>query len=365
MSKVKEIVQFFNELAPFAYQESYDNSGLLVGDPEQEVTGVLVALDMTEEVIAEAIASGANVVVAHHPIIFKGLKRLTGATYVERTVMEAIRYGIALIAVHTNADNYRFGVNHIISERLGLQNTQILVPQEASLLGLTVFVPEKHAESLRIALAEVGAGCIGDYDQCSFSLKGTGRFRPLENANPQIGRIGELESVAEERVTVILEKHQLSSVLKAMRANHPYEEVAHEIVALNNENQFVGSGMVGELQEAMQTLDFLNFVKESFDCGAIRYSNPVKNRVKRIAVCGGSGSFLLGAAKRAQADVFVTADFKYHEFFDAEKRIVIADIGHFESEQFTSVWFVEVLNKKFTNFAVRLANVNTNPINYL
>lgn len=365
MATVNDIVRFLNELAPFTYQESYDNSGLLVGDPEMEVSGVVVALDMTEAVVDAAIAQGANVVLAHHPIIFKGLKRLTGSNYVERTVMKAIRHGIALIAAHTNLDNYRFGVNHVISERLGLKNTRILVPKEASLLGLTVFVPGSHAESLRVALGEAGAGSIGDYDQCSFSSLGTGRFRPLENSNPHIGKTGELESVSEERVSVILEKHQLSAVLKAMVANHPYEEVAHEIVALNNENQYVGSGMVGELSEPMQTLDFLRLVKESFQCGAIRYTSPVKTDVKRIAVCGGSGSFLLDAAKRAQADVFITADFKYHEFFDAEEAIVIADIGHFESEQYTSEWLVQVLIKKFTTFAVRLANVNTNPINYL
>lgn len=365
MATVNDIVRFLNELAPFTYQESYDNSGLLVGDPEMEVSGVVVALDMTEAVVDAAIAQGANVVLAHHPIIFKGLKRLTGSNYVERTVMKAIRHGIALIAAHTNLDNYRFGVNHVISEKLGLKNTRILVPKEASLLGLTVFVPGSHAESLRVALGEAGAGSIGEYDQCSFSSSGTGRFRPLENSNPYIGKTGELESVSEERVSVILEKHQLSAVLKAMVANHPYEEVAHEIVALNNENQYVGSGMVGELSEPMRTLDFLRFVKESFQCGAIRYTSPVKTDVKRIAVCGGSGSFLLDAAKRAQADVFITADFKYHEFFDAEEAIVIADIGHFESEQYTSEWLVQVLIKKFTTFAVRLANVNTNPINYL
>lgn len=365
MATVNDIVRFLNELAPFTYQESYDNSGLLVGDPEMEVSGVVVALDMTEAVVDAAIAQGANVVLAHHPIIFKGLKRLTGSNYVERTVMKAIRHGIALIAAHTNLDNYRFGVNHVISEKLGLKNTRILVPKEASLLGLTVFVPGSHAESLRVALGEAGAGSIGEYDQCSFSSSGTGRFRPLENSNPHIGKTGELESVSEERVSVILEKHQLSAVLKAMVANHPYEEVAHEIVALNNENQYVGSGMVGELSEPMRTLDFLRFVKESFQCGAIRYTSPVKTDVKRIAVCGGSGSFLLDAAKRAQADVFITADFKYHEFFDAEEAIVIADIGHFESEQYTSEWLVQVLIKKFTTFAVRLANVNTNPINYL
>ena len=365
MATVNDIVRFLNELAPFTYQESYDNSGLLVGDPEMEVSGVVVALDMTEAVVDAAIAQGANVVLAHHPIIFKGLKRLTGSNYVERTVMKAIRHGIALIAAHTNLDNYRFGVNHVISEKLGLKNTRILVPKEASLLGLTVFVPGSHAESLRVALGEAGAGSIGEYDQCSFSSLGTGRFRPLENSNPYIGKTGELESVSEERVSVILEKHQISAVLKAMVANHPYEEVAHEIVALNNENQYVGSGMVGELSEPMRTLDFLRFVKESFQCGAIRYTSPVKTDVKRIAVCGGSGSFLLDAAKRAQADVFITADFKYHEFFDADEAIVIADIGHFESEQYTSEWLVQVLIKKFTTFAVRLSNVNTNPINYL
>lgn len=363
--KVSDLVSYLNQLAPFSYQESYDNSGLLVGDPTAEVKGVLVALDCVESIIDEAISVGANVVVTHHPIVFKGLKRLTGANYVERTVLKAIKHDIALIAIHTNLDNMPYGVNKIISDKLGLTNTSILVPREAGFLKLSVFVPLTHSEGLRKALAAAGAGKIGEYEACSFSVTGTGRFQPSEAANPHIGSAGVLEQVQEERVDVVVPQHSLNTVLSAMKKAHPYEEIAYDVVSLMNTNEYVGSGMVGELADEVSVQEFLKTVKSTFNCGVVRYTESAKTTVKRVAVCGGSGSFLLGAAKRSGADVFITADFKYHEFFDAENRIVIADIGHFESEQYTSHWLVEQMQKKFTTFAVRLTSINTNPINYL
>ncbi|WP_300660470.1 Nif3-like dinuclear metal center hexameric protein [Fluviicola sp.] len=363
--QVKELVSYLNQLAPFTYQESYDNSGLLVGNPSDEVKGVIVALDCLETIIDEAILHGANVVLTHHPIVFKGLKRITGANYVERTVLKAIKNDINLVAIHTNLDNVHFGVNHIISEKLGLTDLKILSPKAATSFKLSVFVPQTHADLLRESLAKAGAGHLGAYSWCSFSSKGEGRFKPDEDADPFIGKAGELEVVKEIKVEVIVAEHAVSAVLHAMKATHPYEEIAYDLIAMTNSNEYIGSGMIGTLEHGMEAMEFLNFVKRTFHCGAIRYTNPTKSTVKRIAVCGGAGSFLLKDAIRAKADVFITGDFKYHEFFDAEDHLMIADIGHFESEQYTSEWLVAQLKKKFTNFAVRLTNVNTNPINYL
>ncbi|WP_343636779.1 Nif3-like dinuclear metal center hexameric protein [Fluviicola sp.] len=363
--QVKELVSFLNQIAPFTYQESYDNSGLLVGDPNSEIKGVLVALDCIESVVDEAILHGANVIVTHHPIIFKGLRRITGANYVERTVLKAIKNDISLIAIHTNLDNVHFGVNHIISEKLGLTNCKILSPKAATNFKLAVFAPQTHADLLREAMAKAGAGYIGSYDSCSFTSEGEGRFRPDENANPFLGKAGELEVVKEVKIEVIVSEHALHAVLHTMKATHPYEEVAYDVIGLTNTNEYIGSGMIGTLENGMEAMEFLNFVKKTFHCGTVRYTNPTKSQIKTVAVCGGSGSFLLKDAIRAKADVFITGDFKYHEFFDAEDHLMIADIGHFESEQYTSEWLVAQMKKKFTNFAVRLTSVNTNPINYL
>lgn len=362
---VKELVSYLNQIAPFTYQESYDNSGLLVGDPNTEIKGVLVALDCIESIVDEAILHGANVIVTHHPIIFKGLKRITGANYVERTVLKAIKNDVCLIAIHTNLDNVHFGVNHIISEKLGLINVKILSPKVAVNYKLVVFAPQTHADLLREAMAKSGAGYLGAYDSCSFTSKGEGRFRPDVNAVPFLGKAGELEVVKEVKIEVIVAEHAVSAVLHAMRATHPYEEIAYDLIGLTNTNEYIGSGMIGNLEHGMEAMEFLHFVKRTFHCGTIRYTNPTKSVVKTIAVCGGSGSFLLKDAIRAKADVFITGDFKYHEFFDAENHLMIADIGHFESEQYTSEWLVAQMKKKFTNFAVRLTSVNTNPINYL
>lgn len=361
---IGDITSFLELHAPLSSQESYDNAGLIVGNPKSEVTGALLTLDCTEDIVQEALDLGVNLIIAHHPIVFKGLKKLNGKNYVERTVMKAIKHDIAIYAIHTNLDNYRFGVNAEIGERLGITNLKILAPTVNSLVKLIVFVPETDAESLAQALFEAGAGNIGDYDQCSFETSGTGAFRPNENANPSIGNKGKREKVSEKKIEVIVSRHRLNHVLAAMNKAHPYEEVAHDIITLDNKNQYEGAGMIGELANPIATEEYLSTLKTSFKCGVIRHTALVHKKIKTVAFCGGAGSFLLSAAKAKKADLYITGDFKYHEFFDAEEDIIIADIGHYESEQFTPNLLERILKKNFINFAFHLSKVNTNPINY-
>lgn len=362
---VHDITHFLDQWAPPSLQESYDNAGLLVGEPDTDCTGMVVTLDITEAVVQEAIDTNCNLIVAHHPIIFGGLKRLTGRNYVERTVMLALRNNIALYATHTNLDNVASGVNKKIADRIGLQQPRILAPKSDLLKKLFVFVPHDHAEALRQALFEAGAGHIGQYDSCSYNVQGTGTFRGLEGTNPFVGQKGEVHQEPETKVEVIFPAWKKGAILKAMQTAHPYEEVAYDIVALDNHYDAVGSGMVGELPEAMSEMDFLQQLKANMQTDCIRHTALRGKPVKKVAVCGGDGSFLLSQALRAGADVFVTGDFKYHQFFDADGQIVIADIGHFESEQFTIELIAEKLREKFSNFAVRLTEINTNPIQYL
>lgn len=362
---IKEITSFLESLAPLSSQESYDNSGLIVGNQNGELTKALICLDSTEAVVDEAIENGCNLIIAHHPIVFKGLKKLTGKNYVERVVLKCIKNDIALYAIHTNLDNYRFGVNHEIGSRLGLENLRVLAPKQGNLNKIAVYVPRPQVNELASAMYAAGAGSIGDYKDCSFQTEGKGTFTPIQNANPVIGELNVAEEVAETKLEVLVDDHRLYGVIAAMKNAHPYEEVAYDIVGLKNENQFEGAGMVGELKQSLSTKDFLKLVKETFNCGIIRHTAIVKDEVKRIAFCGGSGSFLLSDAIRSNADVYITGDFKYHEFFDAEDKLVIADIGHFESEQFTINLLSAILTKKFPNFAHCLTTINTNPINYL
>ncbi len=364
MAKIKDVIAHLENLAPKSLQESYDNSGLLTGDRDAEVTGVLITLDTTEEVVAEAVNKGCNMIVSHHPVIFRGLKSLTGKNYVERTVIDAIRNDIAVYAIHTNLDNIRSGVNHKIAQKLGLENTRILAPKKGELLKLVTFVPLPQLDAVTEALWKAGAGNIGNYDQCSFQLKGTGTFRPNEDATPTIGSAMEYEQVTEMRLEVILPASHESKVISALHESHPYEEVAYYLSTLNNINQDTGAGMIGDLPEIMEPSAFLKQLKNQMELSVIRHTTPAGKYVKRIAVCGGSGSFLLENAKRAGADVFITADIKYHEFFDAELKVMIADIGHYESEVFTKELIYDILSKKFTKFALQLSETVTNPISY-
>ncbi|TNE55073.1 MAG: Nif3-like dinuclear metal center hexameric protein [Bacteroidetes bacterium] len=363
--KIKEITHFLENRFPLGSQASFDNCGLLVGDPEQECSSALISLDCTEEVVDEAITQGHQMIISHHPILFKGLKKLNGSNYVERVIIKAIQHGIALYAIHTNLDHSIQGVNLEIARRLGVQNPAILSPQAETLHKLVVFVPKTHLKEVEQALFQAGAGRIGNYAECSFYSEGTGNFKPTGAASPFEGQLNERSSVEELRLEVLVDKYRIGAVLKALNNTHPYEEVAHEIYPIQNLNQEEGSGMIGELAEEMDALEFLKRIKQDFHCGVIRHTELVKKNVKKIAFCGGSGSFLLGQAKARGADIYITGDFKYHEFFDAEKDLIIADIGHYESEQFTSDLIKHILSEKFTNFALHLSRINTNPIKYL
>jgi dinuclear metal center YbgI/SA1388 family protein len=362
---VSDITSAIESFAPLAYQESYDNSGLQVGRPETEVKGVLVTLDVTEAVLDEAIERGCNMIVAHHPVIFGGLKKISGRSYVERIVEKAIKNDIIIYAAHTNLDNMRQGVNAKIAERLGLKNTAILSTRMDTLCKLYTYVPVKDAGKVRDALFAAGAGDIGKYKECSFGTPGKGTFKPEADADPLIGEAGGPREMVEEiKLEVLVQKDRETRVLKALFESHPYEEVAFEFIPLQNPNQEIGAGMIGELPAPMEEKAFLTLLKEQMKTDCIRHTPFLGKMVSRVAVCGGSGSFLLKDAMRAKADVFITGDFKYHQFFDAEGRIVIADIGHYESEQFTGELLTDILKKKFPNFAVLLSSIRTNPVNY-
>jgi len=364
MSKISDIILALESYAPRSYQESYDNSGLLTGNQSQEVNGVLITLDCTEEVVDEAIGIGANLIIAHHPIIFGGLKRLTGSNYIERTVIKAIKHDIAIYAIHTNLDNVDNGVNAMISEKIGLSNTRVLSPKKSTLTKLEFFVPSEQTSSVLESIHKAGAGQIGNYQNCSFMVNGTGTFKPNEKANPTIGSTDKLESVIEDKVEVILPTFLQGQILAALKQSHPYEEVAYYLHAIQNTNQEVGSGMIGELNKELTVADFLKHLKQSMNLNTIKYTHLNKDKVRKVAVCGGSGSFLLRSAMAQKADAFVTSDFKYHEFFDGEGKTMIADIGHYESEVFTKDLIDRILREKFTNIATYLSEVNTNPVKY-
>ncbi|MDP4664955.1 MAG: Nif3-like dinuclear metal center hexameric protein [Flavobacteriaceae bacterium] len=362
--QLKEIIQALEQWAAPSLQESYDNSGLIVGDKNMELTSALICLDSTEAVVDEAIAIGANLIIAHHPIVFSGLKSFTGQSYIERVVMKAIKNDIAIYAIHTNLDNVSHGVNQMISRHLGLEATRILSPKKGRLKKLIVYTPESCLEAVRRAAWKAGAGEIGDYSECSFGVKGDGTFKPGEAANPSEGTIGKREELKEYQLEFLVEDWKLAAVLSGVKAAHTYEEVAHDIISLDNVHQNIGSGMIGQLPQEMELKAFFKLLKENLGVQMIKYTTPNKEKVKTIALCGGSGSFLLGDAIRVNADVFVTADFKYHQFFDAENKLVIADIGHYESEHLVKDWIADFLMQKFPTFAVRLTQVNTNPVQY-
>ena len=363
--KVKNIIPILEELAPLGYAEDFDNVGLLVGSPEQEVSGILVCHDALETVVEEAIEQNCNFIVCFHPILFSGLKKITGKNYVERAVIKAIKSDIAIYAIHTALDNHQEGVNKIFCTTLGLEQTRILIPKEHYIQKLVTYVPIQHTEKVRQALFAAGAGAIGNYDHCSFISEGKGSFRGNEHSSPVIGQVGVEEIVEEHKVEVTYEKHLQGKVLSALFQAHPYEEVAYEVYNLANTLQNVGMGMIGELKEPMDEIAFLQMVKEKTGTGGIRHSALLNKPIQKVAVLGGSGSFAIKAALQQKADAFITADLKYHQFYEAENQLVLADIGHFESERYTKNYIVEFLSKKMPNFAVILSTVNTNPVNYL
>jgi len=360
---IDEIIQHLETFAPVYLQESYDNAGLIVGEGSSECNGVITTLDATEAVVDEAISKKCNLVVAHHPIIFRGLKKLNGKNYVERTILKAIKNDIAIYAIHTNLDNVKKGVNNKIAERIALQNLQMLQPKEQILKKLITFAPLDNAEDLRKALFAAGAGQLGKYSECSFNTEGTGTFKPEEGADPFVGEIGKRHEEKEMKIEVIFPGYLEQKIIRAMIEAHPYEEVAYDIISLGNYLSDVGSGLIGELENAVGENEFLQKIKTAFNLQVIRHTKLLGKQIKKVAVCGGAGSFLIPVALSNRADVYITSDIKYHEFFDAEDMLLI-DIGHYESEQFTIDLLYDILREKYPNFAVRKTEVNTNPVNY-
>ena len=370
--KIFEIFPILDEIAPLAYAEDWDNVGLLVGDKNQELTNVLVCHDALEEVINEAISKNCNLVVCFHPILFEGIKKITGRNYVERAVLKAIRNDICIYAMHTALDNHPLGVNKIFCDALGLTNTKILIPKKNFIRKLVTFAPNNEAENVRNALFNAGAGRIGNYENCSFTSVGIGTYQGNEDSNPVVGERFEMMSSAEIKIEVTFEKHLESKILKALFQSHIYEEVAYEITVLQNQHQNIGLGMIGELETEMDEQEFLQLVKRKMQADGIRHSQFLNKKIKKVAVLGGAGSFAISNAIIAGADIFLTSDLKYHQFYEAENKILLADIGHFESERYTKDYIVDCLSKKMITFAnnfpkskIVLSEINTNPVKYL
>lgn len=361
----KDIIKIIEDFAPPIYQESYDNSGWQVGNPSDTCTGVLIALDATMEILHEAIATGCNLIITHHPLIFGKIKKIVGATAIDQWIIAAIKHDITLYACHTNLDNMAAGVNKKIADKLGLADTRILQPKQDLLYKLVTYVPIHDKEQLLQALWDAGAGKIGAYEECAFTMEGLGTFKPMSQANPTIGMAGGArETVTEARIEVLVPEDIRMHIIQTLRHAHPYEAVAYELISIANANQYIGAGMVGTLPEALPVETFLAHVKHTMQAAVIRYTPCNKSNIQRVGICGGSGSFLLPDAIRQQCDAFITADYKYHQFFESEGKIMITDIGHYESEQYTSEIFYDIIKDKFPNFAVRITTKSTNPINY-
>lgn len=362
--QIHQIIQVLEQWAPLAYQEDYDNCGLLVGDRSQVCSGVLISLDVTEAVLEEAITRKANLIVAHHPLIFRGVKQLTGKDLIDRILIKAIKHDIAIYAMHTNLDNVSDGVNKALAEKIGLQKTQILLPKKNQLSKLFSFVPSSHKETVLNALFNAGAGQIGPYSECSFSVEGNGSFLPGEGTNPFIGTIGKRQIEPEDKIEVVFPSYLSNTIIKALNESHPYEEVAYDIIRLDNEYQMVGSGMIGDLSEPADEANFLQILKKITGTPVIRHSPLLGKKIQKVAICGGAGVFLIQRAKQMGADILVTADIKYHDFFEPDGHLVLADIGHWESEQFTIDLIYAFLTEKFPTFAVLKTEVKTNPVGY-
>lgn len=361
--KISDVIECLEDFAPLSLQEDYDNAGLLTGNSSDDCSGILTTLDVTEDVLQEAVENNCNLIVAHHPIIFRGLKKLNGSNYVERTIIAAIKNDIAIYAIHTNLDNVLSGVNKKIAEKLDLQNVQVLSSAKNVLKKLVTFSPIKNAEDVRNALFLAG-GKVGKYSECSFNVEGTGTFRAGEGAAPYVGEIGKRHEENETRIEVIFATHLQRKIVESLKDAHPYEEVAYDIYALDNELSDIGSGLVGNLAIPLSEEDLLSRLQAEFGVKVIRHSRLLGKKISKIALCGGAGSFLLSRAKSSGADAYITSDVKYHEFFDADGEILLADIGHFESEQFTIGLLADILKEKFPNFAVQKTKIKTNPIHY-
>lgn len=361
--KIFEVIDYFETIIPLDLQESYDNCGLQVGDTQQELTCALITLDITEKTLAEAIAKNCNLIISHHPLIFQGIKKITGATASERIIAQAIKHNICIYCSHTCLDNNYFGLNMFIAAKLGLQDVKILEPSKTLLKKLVVFCPVDHAETVRNSLFSAGAGHIGNYSSCSFNTNGAGSFKAEENTRPFVGEPHQLHFEPEIRIETVFPDHLRPQIIQAMQQAHPYEEVAYDIYPLDNEYPRAGSGAIGTLPQDTELSEFMALLKNIFKTASIRYNRTTRNTIRKVALCGGSGSFLVKTALKNKADILITADIKYHEFFN--EKIILADVGHYESEIFSTELIASIITKKFPTFAFSFSENNTNPVNYL
>ncbi len=363
--QLSKITSILEEFAPLGLQESYDNAGLIIGSYSADISAALICIDITEEIVEEAISKNCNLIISHHPLIFNGLKKINGKNYVERCLISAIKNDIAIYACHTNIDSITNGVSFKMAEKLNLDNCKILSPSKGNLNKIICYVPTKYQDTVRQAMFDAGAGSIGEYTNCSFNTCGQGTFKAGENSNPYIGEKNKQHFEEEVRIETIVHSHLVERVTSAMISKHPYEEVAYDIYPISNINRQMGFGVIGELEHKIDSIDFLQNIKKVFNCQNLKHTRIVKEQIKKVALCGGSGSFLLNTAISNKADIYISGDFKYHDYFSAENKIIVADIGHYESEQFTKEIFYELLTKNLPNFALRISEINTNPINYI
>tara|TARA_B100000614_G_C14559941_1_gene496851 strand:- start:2268 stop:3362 length:1095 start_codon:yes stop_codon:yes gene_type:complete len=362
--KIQEVIKILEEWAPSAYAEEYDNVGLIVGDDQKQCAGILVTIDSLEDVVDEAITKKYNLIVSFHPIIFSGIKKLTGENYVQKTIIKAIKNDIAIYAIHTALDKHRYGVNYKISEIIGLNKTQILIPEKNTLKKLITYIPENNAEALIKKLHGVGGGKIGNYEDCSFKIDGIGTYKGNEISNPYIGKKSKKQNINEVQVNMLFPKHLQNKILETLFTYHPYEEISFEIINMENYNQDIGFGMIGFLEKPLTENDFIKKIKSKMNISFVKHSRFINKKIHKVAVLGGSGSFAIMPSIKQSADALITSDLKYHDFFKAEKKILLLDIGHYESEQYTKILIMEYLNKKIPNFGVALAETTTNPVKY-
>jgi dinuclear metal center YbgI/SA1388 family protein len=365
MIRIREIVRHLEQVAPLAYQDDYDNAGLVVGDASAAVTGVLICLDVTEALLLEAKTKKCNLIIAHHPIIFRSIRQLTGKNHLERCIIYAVRNNIAVYTLHTNFDNVARGVNLQIAQALGLGNLSILLPKPGTLSQLTAFVPRAFIDSALHALHAAGAGYLSDYAHCDLAITRIGSPKPTSTANPHLGIAEESEKGKERKIEVVFPKHLEKPVLRALRASCPHEEVAYYLHDIRNTDARVGAGMIGELSASLSSRAFLEYLKAKMNLAYLRHTELIDRPIKCVAVCGGSGSFLIEEAILKQADALVTADVKYHDFFKAENQILVVDAGHYESEIGTKKLIHTLLSEKFTSIAMLQCETVTNPIHYL
>jgi len=360
-----EIFKYIRSWAPEEIAWNKDNVGLQVGSAKRKVKNILLALDLNMKVIIEAVKKDCNIIITHHPLLFNPLRKIdTDQDNTSLLVEKLIKHDITLFSAHTNLDFTKDGVSFELAKTLKLTNLRFLSNIKSAQYKLIVFVPEGHIEKVASAIFENGGGIIGEYSNCSFRTKGQGSFKGSKKTSPSIGKKLNYEKTDEIKLEVLIDSWKLNEILSAIRSVHPYEEIAYDVYPLNNENVNYGIGAIGELHTAMNQREFFNHVSKSLKINNFRYTTGKTNKIKTVAVCGGSGSEVIPAAIKKGADALITADIKYHTFFDNERKILLIDAGHYETEIFS----LNEVNKRLADLIKKKKNKvfkyngSTNPV---